>query len=179
MSTLRNGGEPTRRTLALARGLGTFGIGLGLLELLLPGTLARLAGVRASRGSVRVCGAREIVTGIGILEAGDPTPWVWGRVAGAAVDLAMLGPQLRARNPHRGRAALAFGAVATVTLLDVLSARQLSCDDSQALHYDYSDRSGLPRPPEEMRGAWRSDAEAASERPPPALHPFPTSDSMH
>lgn len=111
---------------ALARGLGWFSIALGIAELIAPRTLARGVGLEGHAQVAQFYGLREIGAGIGILCAKDPAPWIWGRVAGDALDLASLLPAMRSGNPARGHAGLALGAVAAVTLLDVCCARQLA-----------------------------------------------------
>ena len=149
----------SRRARSAARALGWFSVGLGLAELLLPRQLAAATGMRARRSSVQLCGARELATGVAILCARDPTPWVWGRVAGDVIDLSLLGANLSPGNPRRERATAALAAVAGVTAVDVICARRLT--DGIAEHrspvYDYSQRSGFPRPPAEMRGLARTD----------------------
>lgn len=126
--------------LALAQGLGWFSIGLGLAEVLAPRSLARSLGMEEHAGLIRVYGMREIATGVGILSGGDPTPWIWGRVGGDALDLATLAPGLSGDNPQKGNVGLALAAVAGVTALDVLCARQLSEDGQD--HAGTDDRAG-------------------------------------
>jgi len=162
----------SRRLERLARGLGWFSIGLGLAELLLPRTLARATGMRGRETLLQVYGLREVATGLGILAARDPAPWVWGRVAGDALDLATLGSALDDANPSRAGSAAAFAAVAGVTLLDAACARALTTMPAPLRRYDYSDRSGLPLPAAEMRGAALDDFEAPEDmRTPAALRP--------
>jgi hypothetical protein len=128
---------------AVACGLGWFSIALGVTEVLFPKAVAATLDARVSPGVVRMCGAREIVTGIGILLAWKRAPWVWARVAGDAVDIAAT------RRPA------ALAALAGVTALDVVTAAQLSREENRPppRRYDYSDRTGFPRPAAEMRGA--------------------------
>ena len=140
----------------LARGLGWFSIALGLVEVVAARRLARELGMRRQEDLVRAYGVREIATGIGILAADDPTPWIWGRVGGDALDLATLTAGFDARNPRRDKVGLALAAVAGVTALDVLCAQALSADKGERRPLPvYGDRSGFPRPPEAMRGAAR------------------------
>lgn len=88
-------GGPVR----LARVLGWFSLGLGLVELVGTRRLGRLIGVDGSRGgTLKAFGVREILTGLGILR------------------------QARARN----RLLIATAAVLGVAALGVLSGRQLS-----------------------------------------------------
>jgi len=122
---------------------------------------------------IRAYGAREVATGIGILMQKDPTPWIWGRVAGDALDLATLGTAMPGSGDARGRVALATGAVAGVTLLDIACANALTQQPQQdERHWDYSDRSGLPRSPQQMRGAARDFEVPRDMRTPDALRPY-------
>lgn len=109
----------------LAYGLGWFSIGLGLVELFGAARLGRALGLGHRTSLLRLFGLREIATGIGIFASGESAPWLWGRVAGDALDLIVLAGALRDGNPKRRNAALAAGNVAAVTALDVLAARQL------------------------------------------------------
>lgn len=106
----------------LARGLGWFSLALGALEVLAPERLDRTLGTRHHEPVIRAFGLREIVAGAGILLSRDPTPWVWARVAGDALDLASLSPALSRNNPQRGWAASAFANVALITALDIVCA---------------------------------------------------------
>jgi hypothetical protein len=64
---------------------------------------------------------------------------------------------------------IAMGAVAGVTVLDIMCTNALMAQPHEARgrrierRWDYSDRSGLPRPPNEMRGAAR-DFQAPRDR---------------
>lgn len=162
-------------TLGVAKGLGWFSIGLGLVEVLAPNALARGLGLRGKETLIASYGAREIATGIGILASRDPAPWIWGRVAGDALDLGTLATALDGRNRQRGAAGVALAAVAGVTLLDLLCGRALS-ERRQARRIarrrDYSDRSGLPKPPGEMRGAARDFEVPRDFRAPEAMRPW-------
>jgi hypothetical protein len=73
---------------------------------------------------MRVCGARELASGIGVLSGRRPVTALWARVAGDIIDIGMLGMAL-CRKAQRGRVAVALGAVLGVTLLDLLYARRL------------------------------------------------------
>jgi hypothetical protein len=105
-----------------------------------------------SVGIMRAYGLREIATGVGILTAKDPTPWVWGRVAGDALDLASLGGAL-AKSDQKACVAGAIGAVAGVTLADIATGKILSeiREKDRTAYRDYGDRSGFPRSANRVR----------------------------
>ena len=84
-------GQPDTATYSLAKGLGVFSIVLGIIELILGGPLGRSLGLEGQEWIVRLYGGREILTGILILASADPTPWIWLRVAGDALDIATVG----------------------------------------------------------------------------------------
>ncbi|KON81131.1 hypothetical protein PA01_05455 [Azoarcus sp. PA01] len=157
-----------RRIRAAARGLGWFSIGLGVVEVLMPRLVAGVAGMRGSERFVRACGVREIVTGIGILAARRPGPWMWVRVAGDAFDFAALG---NVRNVRRPASRVLLGTVATVAALDAGCANALDRIERRGRPpvRDYHDRRGLPLPPVAMRGAARKDFEMPPDMATPAL----------
>jgi hypothetical protein len=88
---------PTYRSQydSVARGLGWFSIGLGLAEILMPRAMARGLGMQGREQLLFVYGLREIATGIGLLASSRRTPWMWGRVAGDALDMATLAGHMR------------------------------------------------------------------------------------
>lgn len=110
----------------VARGLGWLSIAVGAYEVLFGRKLGRSLGISHRSGTLRLFGLREIAAGAGILSRKKPrADWVWARVAGDVLDLALLLPALRKTNPRRGTAAVAFGNVAAITALDFLTAQQL------------------------------------------------------
>lgn len=117
--------EPLGRAAQLATALGWFSIGLGIAQVLAPGGVSRLIGTKQHPRLLRVLGAREIVNGIGILRQQPQTSnWLWTRVAGDAMDLALLGMAARSPQSRRGRLNLATAAVAGVAVLDVISSME-------------------------------------------------------
>lgn len=154
------GGEST------ADGLGYFGIGLGLAELLAPGVMARVIGIRnpddRSRNTLRLMGLREIGSGVAILSGQQPATAVWSRVVGDAIDLALLGRTLANPENDRARALFSIANVLAVTALDVTTARQLSRQPSTEANAGAE--SGIirtkrsitvGRPPSEVYAFWR------------------------
>lgn len=138
---------------SLARALGWFSVGLGAIELLAPRCLGSALGMEGRERLLQAYGVREVAAGVAILSSRDHSPWVWSRVAGDVLDLATLAPALDRSNPRRGAVALALGAVAAVTLLDLLCARELQREErDRPAPRDYSDRSGFPEGVERARG---------------------------
>jgi uncharacterized membrane protein len=124
-----NGGQSLSRAESqerFAHALGWFSIGLGLAEIAAPRGLAKLIGVNDHRTLLRVLGVREIASGIGILSRRRPVGWLWSRVGGDIMDLAVLGMALISPNANRRRVAAATAAVTGVTVLDLHASQQLS-----------------------------------------------------
>jgi uncharacterized membrane protein len=119
-----------------AQGLGWFSLGLGLTQVLAPGAVSRLIGARddeRTRTTMQAVGVREIASGIGILTQRQPAGWVWARVAGDLMDIALLGTTLVSdKGDQRQRTIGAAAAVLGVTVLDAVSAVQLSRGNGSA-----------------------------------------------
>ena len=108
--------------------LGWFSIGLGLMEIAAPASVARFAGMQdrpGTRNLVRAFGAREIGAGIGILLSPRDASRVWARVAGDALDVSGLAVALADEGTDRSRAIMATIAVLGVTAVDIACAVQL------------------------------------------------------
>lgn len=175
--TARTGrqGHPDSGTDALARGLGVFSIALGAAEVIAPGALARALGLEGHETLIRGYGLREIAAGIGILASDDPTPWVWGRVAGDALDIATLATGFDgADEAQRRNLIVALAAVTGVTALDVYCGQALSRESTVPLPpiRDYSDRTGFPRGVQGARGAARDFTTPRDIRGPEAMRPL-------
>jgi uncharacterized membrane protein len=142
----------------LARALGWFSIGLGVTEMAAAGTVARWAGINSRRGLVRALGAREIVHGLGILSRRMPTGWVWSRVIGDAMNLAVLGKAAVSPHANRLRVAAAAAAITGVTVLDFKTGQQLSraaekTEEDESIHVIKSVH--INRPVEDIYRFWR------------------------
>ncbi len=114
------------RTERLARGLAIAGVGFGLAELLVPGSMARLVGVRdhrAARRTIVLMGLRDLTLGVGLLAARRRRPWLWLRVAGDVVDLAVLRAWSASWRNDGLRLTGAMAATAGLTVLDTVAAR--------------------------------------------------------
>ena len=139
----------------LARGLGWLSLGIGLYQLLAPGKVTRQLGMEGRENSLRACGARGVMSGIGAL-TDNPTPAMWSRVGGDIIDLAVLTYALKDdRNPKKQNVYLALTAVGIITALDYACAKSLSQRHAYqaGVTPDYSYRSGFPQGLESARGA--------------------------
>ena len=95
----------------------------------MPGRMIRLIGVKddpKSRMLMRAVGVRELAAGVGIFTDRRPTQWVWARVAGDTVDLALLSSALRNKSRAQSRTLAATGAVVGAFAADVFDGVRLS-----------------------------------------------------
>ena len=117
-----------RRSTAykVARFLGYASIAIGLIELVWADSLAMSLGLSRFEWLVRAYGVREVLTGVLILVSKDPTPWIWLRVIGDAIDGATLGWGYM-RNPYKMmEIATTFMTVTPVIIADVWCALKLT-----------------------------------------------------
>ena len=111
----------------LAQSLGWFSIGLGLAELIAPRRVEKCVGAPGSYKILTpMLGVREITAGLGILTQDKPKEWLWSRVIGDVMDLALLGAAFKSNKSNTRRLAIATTMVAGVTALDILASRQTS-----------------------------------------------------
>src|SRR3954471_12521681 len=112
-----------------ARFLGWFSVGLGTAQLAAPRALCKVVGASGeglSKTLMRAMGAREVGHGVAILARPPPTFGVASRVAGDALDLALLG-LTAAKNPgRRARTAFAVANVLPIAVADVKEAVHLA-----------------------------------------------------
>jgi uncharacterized membrane protein len=111
--------------------LGWLSVGLGLAELLAPRAVGRAIGVGDHPAIMRMVGVREVVTGIGILSERAAGTWAWARVAGDAMDLALLGAAARLPDANPRRIAATTAGVLGVSALDVYSGQRLTASQSE------------------------------------------------
>ena len=154
-----------RRADKLAHGLGWFSIGLGTAQILAPRVMSRLIGVKDADGNttlMRALGVREIAAGIGLLADPKPTGFAVARVAGDAMDLALLVNTLTTPENDRARALLATAAVVGVGLLDVLASEELANTTPKVMHPEKDTQAftvkrsvTVNRPADEVYAFWK------------------------
>jgi uncharacterized membrane protein len=158
---MTNRSTPERRAGArLARGLGWFSVGLGAAQVLVPGGMERVVGVRDTPKNravmVRVAGARELAVGAAILTRRQQArPWLLARVAGDALDLALLGRALLRPGNARGRTVLAIVSVAGVTAADVVASVLHSPRNGKGTTMELTATTTVRKPAEQVYEHWR------------------------
>ncbi|MGN6387298.1 MAG: SRPBCC family protein [Verrucomicrobiota bacterium] len=151
------------KRVQLSTALGWFSIGLGLSELLIPRGVGKTIGLKRNhRMLMRLLGLREIGAGLAILAQPKKPAWMWSRVGGDAIDLALLGAALSMDESRKGRVAAATAAVVGVTALDVVASQKFSRAQNMTRNgklvtgsrkVEYSVLIG--RSPEELYSFWR------------------------
>ena len=156
-----NGGfRSAERPDGLSRALGLFSLGLGVTQLVAPRALGRMIGVGEHPGLMRGLGVREITSGVGILSNERTAEWLWSRVAGDVMDLALLSRALDDEEGDRRRIFGAAAAVAGALLIDAYAAQRMSRSSGRETD---AGRSGIRiqhavtinRPAQELYDFWR------------------------
>jgi uncharacterized membrane protein len=100
--------------------LGWLSVALGVSALLAPRTVGRVIGMPEHPALLRTVGVRELVSGAGLLTQSTRAPWLWSRVAGDTMDLALIASAaLRPGNPRRNRALGALMVVGAIGAVDL------------------------------------------------------------
>jgi uncharacterized membrane protein len=145
------------REPALDRSLGWFSVGLGMAELLAPRAVGRMIGVGDQSTVLRMCGVREIVSGVGLLSGRAPATFAMSRVVGDVMDLALLGASLRSPDSNPSRVAAAATAVAGVAALDLYASKVELQSSMAEAQQDVPVHASLVinSPPDQVYAFWR------------------------
>jgi hypothetical protein len=120
--------------IQMSKGLGLLSLAIGGAELFAGRRLTRALGLPVPSAFVKfVLGPREIVNGFVAMAHPDKAGPIGTRIAGDALDLAILGTALLPVNRKRNLAALATIAVVGVTILDMAAATALARRETKAL----------------------------------------------
>jgi uncharacterized membrane protein len=117
----------------LARAVGWLSVGLGVAALAAPRRVGRMIGVGDAaecRDAILAVGLREVATGIGMLARPRSSGWIWARLGGDAMDLALLGGALASGRADPGRVSAAAAAVLAVAALDLHCGRRLGASEA-------------------------------------------------
>ena len=145
----------------LSSALGWFSVGLGLAQLLAPRQVARVIGAderdATTSLTLRLLGGRELASGLGLLSKVHPAAWAWARVAGDALDLALVGRALASPRAQRERLLLFGAGVLGVACVDAYSARRLQREARDVASEGIAVQQAvtIARPPEEVYGFFR------------------------
>jgi uncharacterized membrane protein len=141
----------------MGKALGWASLGLGLPQALAPGAVNRLIGVAPTAGAdvvMRGVGVQELTVGTAILGSDKPMGWLWSRVAGDVLHLAMLRSALQSGNSDEGRVRGAMAAVAGIGLLDLLAAVRLTRSDDDGPQRSVTTVT-VNKPAQEVYRSWR------------------------
>jgi uncharacterized membrane protein len=139
----------------LSRALGWASVGLGLPLLVRPADTTRAVGLGSSpkhRVAATLVGVREFAAATGLLVR-PSSVWLWGRVAGDAMDLAMLGRALK-NSDGRGirRTAAVTAGVVAIAAVDLYAALTRSRKESAM---EITGTTTVRTSPEEVYAFWR------------------------
>lgn len=139
----------------LARGLGWASVALGIPPVLNPAGFTRMLGIGSSvrhRTAAVLVGVREFGAAAGLLTRPN-SAWLWSRVAGDAMDLAMLGRALRTHD-GRGirRTAAATVGVLGITVVDLYAAISRQRKETAMR---LTGTTTISRQPEDVYDFWR------------------------
>ena len=163
-------GNPRSGAERLAMGLGWFSLGFGAAEIVAPGALAQLMGIRPTtktNKAIRALGLSKVASGISLLSRPSDTGWMWSRMGGGTIGLAYLGQAFRGRRNDRARLATAAAAILGIAALDLLAGRRLRDRSgrngsggaggvSRTRGIQVSRAIRIQRSPEEVYRFWRS-----------------------
>jgi len=153
---LQSGPSSLTSADSLARALGWFSLGLGLVELFAPRQVTHFLGMPGKEPLVRAYGVREIGAGIMSLSV-DKDVGLWSRVAGDGVDVLTLLSGFNNRNPKKGNVGTALALVIGITFLDMVAAKAVAAvhNRNEGTRRDYSGRSGFPHGVDSARAVAR------------------------
>ncbi|RWX79176.1 hypothetical protein EPK99_11460 [Neorhizobium lilium] len=153
---LHSGPSSLNASDRLARNLGWFSLGLGLVEIFAAEKITTALGMRGKENLIRAYGAREIGAGMMTLSV-DKQVGLASRVAGDALDIATLMTAMRPDNRKRENVGVALAIVAGITLLDIiaLGATTVRHTRGRGQARSYGDRTGFPKGVEASRGLGR------------------------
>lgn len=150
----------------LSWALGWASVGIGLTELAFAEDLSRVLGVSRRRsGLFKVLGLRELATGWALLRQPPRSEWIWARVAGDVMDLALLAVTFREPRADRFWRGAITAAVAGATLVDVVAAvKQGRPDtDTDGAPLDLTGSAAVPH--ESWRGSGLAEDVGSSPAP--------------
>ncbi len=127
-----NSRAPKREiTPQVAGGIGWFSIALGVTEIVAAEQITRFLGLpKPAAWVVRAFGAREIVSGLGLIQAAPRrrAGWLWMRLVGDLLDLLALTAAFAPTNKKRKNAIGAAAFVLSAAAGDAVTGAKLTMD---------------------------------------------------
>jgi uncharacterized membrane protein len=118
--------------------------------------MSELTGLGDRYGLIRTVGVRELASGVGLLTQRRKSPWLWSRVVGDAMDLAVLASAHAGTERGRSRAIGAAAVVAAIAAADVAASLSQSRRAARAAPDIYLDRTIIVnKTPRECYDYWR------------------------
>ena len=144
----------------MARALGVFSLGLGLVQVAAPRRFIETIGFRPRpdrEASVRAVGIRELGAAAGLLARPLPVAFMWMRVAGDLLDIALLARARRARDTDTGRVRATTAAAVGVTALDLIGSVRATqaATNGTTTGRRITKAVTIQRPREEVWAYWR------------------------
>lgn len=136
----------------VARRLGWFSLGLGIAEVVAAGPLSQFLGTKR-KDLLQICGFREIATGVVLLASSRPASALWLRLAGDAVDLALIRQAWKSPHARRGNVSAALAVTGGITAIDLWAARAAAQHPTPPQHICRS--ITVNRPAAELYEWWR------------------------
>jgi uncharacterized membrane protein len=111
-------------------------LALGVMEIWKPRSIQKLLGLCDDNTRlIQAMGVREMLHALHISMQSRPHSGVWGRVAGDALDLSLLGAAATQPRSKKSRLGLVTAAVAGITALDLLTAARLRRERAEEKRY--------------------------------------------
>ena len=144
----------------VSRVLGWASLALGLVSIAVPRRFLESIGVRPGAASVaisRLVGLRELTVVPGLLAVKRPVGWLAARVAGDAMDVALLLWAHRSPGNDRGRVRGALGGVAAIMATDIATAIAARREAKERARHPgrIVQAVTVNRPVDELYGFWR------------------------
>src|SRR5690349_13122050 len=120
---ITNGRKNSSAMRKIAAGLGWFSVGMGVAEIVAPGAVSKLIGVKRKSSDTRWRGVRKLAAGIGLMQAPQSGMGLLTRAGANVLELSRMRSRSRRRGSNSGRAAIGLAALAGVAAICVKQAR--------------------------------------------------------
>jgi uncharacterized membrane protein len=152
----RRGGPRNAQADRIARGLGWLSIGVSVVRIFAPRAISRIVGLPVTPTLTRLRGVGELASGFAILTQPQQRPSGLNmRIAGDALDLALLALAAALSKSRRPRLSVSMAAIAGIAALDVYCSRKLIEQRKPPPRHIHAAIT-VKRPAHELYGFWRN-----------------------